>query len=154
MVLYSSLAFVAVGVPLAMIAIFLTRTESTRRDPKTPRSPSDPVEEIELLKYENAVLRSEQQRALSLGKVGERIRGELGNVVTSGTDEGDEAWGALMEATVLRDTLMSVCQDLQTALRHVQLQLGSGVPIPEHDRRRIDRGRDAESANGTRGPTR
>jgi hypothetical protein len=111
------------------------------------------MEDVELLRYENAVLRFEQQRVLSLGKVGERIRDQLGSVVTSGSDEGDDAWGALMEANVLRDTLLSVCQDLQTAIRHVQQQLSSGIPIPELDRRRNGQGPDAQSVNGASRPT-
>jgi hypothetical protein len=106
---------------------------------EAPRSSPVVSDELELLRYENAMLRAEQQRTLSLGKAGERSRERLANVVTSGTDEGDDAWSTLTEATVLRDTLLAVCQDLQNALRHVQVQLSSGVPITELDRRKTDR---------------
>jgi hypothetical protein len=150
---HSSAAFLVLCLPLVMLAFVLTRSKTSRRDPDTPRSGPELAEDVELLRYENAVLRFEQQRAMSLGKVGERIRDQLGNAVTSGSDEGDDAWGALMEAKVLRDTLLSVCQDLQTAIGHVQLQLNSGIPIPELDRRRNDRGQDAQSVKLPASPT-
>lgn len=121
-------------------------------DPEPARSSYNLTEELELLRYENAVLRSDQQRTTSLGKAGERIRERLANVATSGTDEGDDAWGALTEVTVLRETMLAVCQDLQTAIGHVQTQLSSGVPITELDRRQADRGahRDAASTEEIR----
>ena len=115
----------------------------SRRKPsgetEAPRPGPVVSDELELLRYENAMLRAEHQRTLSLGKAGERSRERLANIVTSGTDEGDDAWSALTEATVLRDTLLAVCQDLGNALRHVQVQLSSGVPITELDRRKTDR---------------
>ena len=127
---------------LAMCAGTYVLARSRRkpsREAEAPRSGQVVTDELELLRYENAMLRAEQQRTLSLGKAGERSRERLANVVTSGTDEGDDAWSALTEASVLRDTLLAVCQDLQNALRHVQVQLSSGVPITEHDRRKTDR---------------
>jgi hypothetical protein len=63
----------------------------------------------------------------------------VGPVPTSGSDEGDDAWTALTEATVLRDAMLAVCRDVQAAMRNVEVQLSSGVPITELDRRRTDR---------------
>ena len=131
------------------------------RSRRKPTGAAEPVsstqgstDELELLRYENAMLRAEQQRTLSLGKAGERVREHLTNVGAPpsggghGTDEGDDAWTALTEATVLRETMLAVCQDLQTAVRHVQVQLSSGVPITELDRRRTDPQAHAAAAEG------
>lgn len=139
MTFHSPLTLAALVIWLAVFLTLLRTTMAPIEARDTPRPGPDPVEEIELLRYENALLRAEQQRVLSLGAVGERIRGQIGSGSTPGSDGGDEAWGALVDATVLRETLLSVCQDLQTAVRHVQVQLSSGVPLPEHDRRRSDR---------------
>src|SRR2546430_15784274 len=115
------LAFPALVVWVSVLAIMVKATKAHPEEQGSPQPPSDPSDEIELLRYENAVLRAEQQRALSIGQVGERIRDQLGTVTMSGSDEGDENLGTLMEATVLRDTLLCVCQDLQTAIRKAQL---------------------------------
>jgi hypothetical protein len=135
-------AAILIAGSLGMFAGAYGLTRSRRKpsgEAEAPRPGQVVADELELLRYENAMLRAEQQRTLSLGKAGERSRERLANVVTSGTDEGDDAWSALTEATVLRDTVLAVCQDLQNALRHVQLQLSSGVPITELDRRKTDR---------------
>lgn len=154
----NAVILIAGSVGMFMGAYALNRSRRGRpAEAQPPRSGQEPTDELELLRYENAMLRAEQQRALSLGKAGERAREQLANVATSpgihqggaqgairggigaGTDEGDDAWSALTEATVLRETMLAVCQDLQNAMRHVQVQLSSGVPITELDRRKSDR---------------
>jgi hypothetical protein len=100
-------------------------------------------EEIEGVKQENALIRSEHQRPLSLGQAAGAIRGQLQVAADSsgeedGGDEGDEAWAVMTDATVLQATIVSACQDLQTAIRHVQTQLTTGIPVSELDRRATD----------------
>lgn len=150
-----NLVFLIAG-SLGMLIGAYTLNRSRRKQPAAPESarPGQSVpDEVELLRYENAMLRSEQQRSLSLGKAGERVRENLGDKLgdgaappTSGTDEGDDAWTALTEATVLRDAILAVCRDVQAAMRNVEVQLSSGVPITELDRRRTDRGSQTPSA--------
>jgi hypothetical protein len=91
------------------------------------------------LKEENAVLRSEQQRPLHVGKAAAVIRDRVTALAALATDDGDDAWGALAATTVLRETLVAACRDLETAIHHVHVQLTRGIPAPELDRRRTDR---------------
>jgi hypothetical protein len=136
-----TLSLIAGPVILALLAFALGRLRGGEARVAEPaRSSNDVAEELELLRYENAVLRSEQQRPMTVGKASERIRERMAGVTGPGTDEGDEAWGALTEASVLREMILGACKDLQTAIRHVQAQLSTGVPITELDRRHNERG--------------
>jgi hypothetical protein len=99
-------------------------------------------EELAALKEENAVLRSEQQRPLHVGKAAAVIRDRVTALAGLATDEGDDAWGALAATTVLRETLVAACRDLETAIHHVHVQLTRDIPTPELDRRRTDRDSD------------
>jgi hypothetical protein len=145
----------AIAASVIWIGVLLTVLATARahsNDRKEPQHELDPADEIELLRYENAVLRAEQQRPLNLGDVRERIRDGMAKVASSGSDEGDDAWATFMEANVLRDTLLTVCRDLETALRNVQRQLSSGVPLPELDRRRGDGRTEPRAAGGSSEP--
>jgi hypothetical protein len=95
-------------------------------------------EELETLKRENAQLRSEQQRPMSLGQAAGALRRQ---VLAAGdsNDEGDETWSTMTDATVLQATIISACQDLQTAIHHIQTQLSTGIAVSELDRRSGDR---------------
>jgi hypothetical protein len=95
-------------------------------------------EEMEGLKQENALLRSEQQQPTSLGKAAGAFRSQVLAAAGSG-DEDDEAWAAMTDATVLQATIVSACRDLQTAIGHIQAQLSTGIPVSELDRRSADR---------------
>lgn len=95
--------------------------------------------EIEELREENARLRLEAQRPAGPGLAAARI-GEIGARVAF-TDEGDEAWESLTEASVLRDALLRVCRELATCALQVERQLTTLLPPTELDRRVRDRRR-------------
>jgi hypothetical protein len=96
-------------------------------------------DELAALKEENALLRSEQQRPLHVGRVASVMRDQVASLATQATDDGDDAWGALTATTVLRETLVAACRDLEIAIRHVLDQLTAGMPDPPRDRRTTDR---------------
>jgi hypothetical protein len=138
--------YVWIGGATGLLVVFLGLVAAvTRRSTKRRNSAQQDQlvarlrEEIEGLKQENALLRSEQQRPLSLGAAAGAIRGQLLPAAADSTDQGDEAWAAVTDATVLQATIVSVCQDLQTAIHHVQTQLTTGIPVSELDRRATDR---------------
>lgn len=130
----------ATGVVVALLGILaaVNRISAKRRgDAEQAQLVARLREEIDLLKQENALLRSEQQRPRSLGQAAGAIRRlpAQANRLDDDGDEGDEAWATVTDATVLKATLASVCSDLQTAIHHVQRQLTTGIPAPELDRR-------------------
>lgn len=105
------------------------------------------------LQEENARLRVEAQRPTSPGRAAERIS-EVADALRF-TDEGDEAWEALAEASVLRDALLNVCRELANCALQAERQLTTLLPPPELDRRVRDRRRSQPGRphpNGSHGP--
>lgn len=91
--------------------------------------------ELTALREENAKLRLQDQRALSVGRAAQRIRETAAAAIAEDDDGSDDAWNALAQATVMRTALSAICQDLQTAVGQMQRRLGTMIPAPELDRR-------------------
>lgn len=98
-----------------------------------------PEEHVVQLQAENAYLRLEQQRALSIGRVAERVRGAVAGIESCPAEQEDEAWAVYAEAAVLRETLLAACNDLAVAVSQMQRQLAGTTPPAEMDRRATDR---------------
>lgn len=98
------------------------------------------ADQLERLQDENVRLRLERQRPVSVGATAERLRQTAADP-RAFTDDGDDAWAALAEVSVLRDSLLAMCQDLSTCTAQLERQLVSLTPAPELDRRMDDRRR-------------
>jgi hypothetical protein len=96
-------------------------------------------QEIARLQEENASLRLDRQRPPSLGRAAERARELVSQSAQMLTDAGDEAIDALVHVMVMRETLVSVLQDLRTSITHFERQIVTMIPAPELDRRMTDR---------------
>ncbi|MCU1458202.1 MAG: hypothetical protein JWL73_2294 [Actinomycetia bacterium] len=96
--------------------------------------------ELALLRDENAQLRLERQQhatpAVSAGRLTSLV-----DAMSRGVDAEEAEWSALSEALVLRESLVSVCDELERTIGAVRRQLQTETPSPELDRRRTDRRR-------------
>jgi len=130
---------------MAVAAVVLLTAGSLRawRPARLAPSTDAPLEvvrvELVALREENAKLRLDQQRALSLGRATERIRDAV-DAVAVGDEAEAASWDALTEATVMRTALLAACQDLQTAVGHMERRLSTQIAGPEIDRRLRDMG--------------
>jgi len=133
------------GLGVMAVAAVVLLTAGSVRAWRPARAPSTdaPLEvvrvELVALREENAKLRLDQQRALSLGRATERIRDAV-DAVAVGDEAEAKAWHALTEATVMRTALLAACQDLQTAVGHMERRLSTQIAGPEIDRRLRDVG--------------
>jgi len=114
--------------------------------------------ELSALREENARLRLQDQRVLSVGRAAERIRQTATAATAGGDEESDQAWDTLTQAMVMRTALSAMCQDLQSAVGHMQRRLTTMIPGPELDRRlddrrgsSVDASRDRRAGNGHNG---
>ncbi len=94
--------------------------------------------EVQDLREENARLRLDHQRPIAPAETADRLRQRV-EEATAFSDAGDDAWAALTEASVLRDALLNVCQELAVCASTIERQLVSMTPAPEIDRRATDR---------------
>jgi hypothetical protein len=94
--------------------------------------------ELALLRDENAQLRLEQQQHTTPSVTAARLA-TLVDTMTRSTDQQEAEWATLSEALVLRESLNSVCDELERTIGAVRRQLQSATPTPELDRRRTDR---------------
>jgi hypothetical protein len=82
--------------------------------------------ELVLLREENARMKVDAARPPGPGRAVERIRGVVAAVEAvpaKEPDGGDEAWHALAEATMLREVLTDMCEEVQGAIAAVQNRL-------------------------------
>ncbi len=114
--------------------------------------------ELSAVREENARLRLQDQRVLSVGRAAERIRQTAAAATADGDEESDQAWDTLTQAMVMRTALSAMCQDLQSAVGHMQRRLTTMIPGPELDRRlddrrgsSVDASRDRRAGNGHNG---
>lgn len=82
--------------------------------------------ELALLREENARMKVEAARPASTGRAIERIRGAAAAAEELG--QTDDAWQALAEATMLREVLADMCEEVQGAVAAVQKRLRSLGP--------------------------
>jgi hypothetical protein len=124
-----------VATVLVTAAVLVSRSRRFRHASEPADALTKLRDELEALREENALLRSEQQRALNVGKAAAVIREEVEALAASAGDRADDEWSALAETMVLRATLVAACEDLQDAIHHVHAQLTTGIPGPELDAR-------------------
>jgi hypothetical protein len=82
--------------------------------------------ELVLLREENARMKVDAARPPGPGRAVERIRGVAAAAEAAPAKEpdgGDEAWHALAEATMLREVLTDMCDEVQGAIAAVQNRL-------------------------------
>jgi hypothetical protein len=103
-------------------------------------------QQLDVMRAENARLRLERQAPLSMGAAAERARSLL--AATPELEDHpseDSAATTLANAYMIRASILSVCEDLETTIGQLSLRLRSGAPAAELNRRVRDRrGRSAD----------
>ncbi len=94
--------------------------------------------ELALLRDENAQLRLERQQNVTPASSAARL-GTFVDAISRGAEPSEIEWATLSEALMLRESLASVCDELERAVGAVRRQLNTGTPAPELDRRQTDR---------------
>lgn len=101
------------------------RRGSLRRDVGSTTSEQEALEaELALLREENARLKVDAAKPPGAGRAIERLRSVAEAASASAdVDRADDAWQALSEATMLREVLVDMCEQVQGAIGVVQSRL-------------------------------
>ncbi len=94
--------------------------------------------EVVLLRDENAELRLERQQHVTPATAGALV-GRLADAISNTVNPGEVEWATLGEALMLRECLLTVCNELERATSAVRVQLENATPMPELDRRQPNR---------------
>ncbi len=94
--------------------------------------------ELALLRDENAQLRLERQQNTTPASSAAKVA-MLVDTTSRTAESGEFEWATLGEALMLRESLASICNELERAVRVVRRQLQTATPSAELDRRQTDR---------------
>ena len=87
--------------------------------------------ELMLLREENAWLKAAQHQAPGIGQAIQRVRA-LPSDERGSEDRADDATQVLVEAHVLRESLLALCDEMQRAMKTVHARL-EALPFTERD---------------------
>jgi hypothetical protein len=106
----------------------------SRRTNETPSpagdtSASDLLSELMVLREENAWLKAAQHQPDGIGQAIQRVRA-LPNLRAQSADEEDDAAQLVVEAHVLREGLLELCDEMERALCTIRTQLDA-LPVDQ-----------------------
>ena len=94
--------------------------------------------ELLLLREENAWLKAAQHQTPGIGHAIQRVRALPGDQLPVDDDKEDSATQILVEAHVLRESLLELCSEMQRALATVRGRIDELAYTDPDDRRRFD----------------